>query len=214
MHSRLRPSPAMIVALIALFVALGGTAAGLAGSDTVQSDDLGPGAQVKAPDVAANAVNSADVVNDGLSGADVLETSLAQVPFARTAILGGKGRSSPGGGTCDPESVTFINCGNSVAINVPANTMILLHGQGTAFQDDESGGRGTGACRIGSASHGPAPQSAVTMDTRNGDFNQITSTLVWGPFPAGSYSFGFDCNEASNVNFFNTRITAVALSGS
>ena len=56
MRSRLRPSPAMVVALIALFVALGGTAAALTGSNTVQSDDLGPGAQVKAADVAANAV--------------------------------------------------------------------------------------------------------------------------------------------------------------
>jgi hypothetical protein len=56
MHSKLRPSPAMVVALIALFVALGGTAAALQGSNTVQSDDLGPGAQVKAADIAANAV--------------------------------------------------------------------------------------------------------------------------------------------------------------
>ena len=40
------------------------------GQNTVQSDDLGPGAQVKAPDVAANAVNGSDVVNDSLTGAD------------------------------------------------------------------------------------------------------------------------------------------------
>jgi hypothetical protein len=71
-----RPSPAMVVALIALFVALSGTAAALSGSNTVQSDDLGPGAQVKAPDVAANAVNSADVAIDSLTGADILESTL------------------------------------------------------------------------------------------------------------------------------------------
>ena len=50
-----RPSHATVVAYVALFVALGGgtTAVALNGSNTVQSDDLGPGAQVKAPDVAS-----------------------------------------------------------------------------------------------------------------------------------------------------------------
>jgi hypothetical protein len=63
---------ANVASAIALFVAIsGGTAVALSGTNTVQSDDLGPGAQVKAPDVADNAVNSADVVNESLTGADV-----------------------------------------------------------------------------------------------------------------------------------------------
>ena len=44
-------------------------------SNTVQSDDLGPGAQVKAPDVAANAANSADVADNSLTGADIANRS-------------------------------------------------------------------------------------------------------------------------------------------
>jgi hypothetical protein len=72
---KMRPSPAMVVALIALFVALGGSAAALSGSNTVQSDDLGPGAQVKAPDVADNAVNGADVLNGSLTLSDLNATS-------------------------------------------------------------------------------------------------------------------------------------------
>ena len=72
----------MIVALIALFVGLGGSAAALSGSNTVQSDDLGPGSQVTAPDVAANAVNGSDVVDNSLAGADVNESSLGTVPNA------------------------------------------------------------------------------------------------------------------------------------
>jgi hypothetical protein len=58
-----RPSHATVVAYVALFVALTGgtTAVALSGSNTVQSDDLGPGAQVKAEDVAANAVDGQDV---------------------------------------------------------------------------------------------------------------------------------------------------------
>jgi hypothetical protein len=51
----------VISALCLFFVLGGGTAVALTGSNTVQSDDLGPGAQVKAPDVAANAVDGPDV---------------------------------------------------------------------------------------------------------------------------------------------------------
>ncbi len=84
-----RPSPAMVVALIALFVSLGGTAAALSGSDTVQSDDLGPGAQVMAPDVATNAVNGPDVANNSLTGSDVVEASLDATPLRTRVAQGG-----------------------------------------------------------------------------------------------------------------------------
>jgi hypothetical protein len=68
---------ANVMATIAVFLVLGGgSAVALNGSNTVQSDDLGPGAQVKAPDVAANAVNGSDVVDNSISGADVDESSL------------------------------------------------------------------------------------------------------------------------------------------
>jgi hypothetical protein len=53
---------ANVIATIAVFLVLGGgSAVALSGSNTVQSDDLGPGAQVKAADVAANAVDGQDV---------------------------------------------------------------------------------------------------------------------------------------------------------
>ena len=67
---------ANVMATIAVFIAIsGGTAVALSGSNTVQSDDLGPGAQVNAPDVAANAVNSAKVVNESLTGAEIKNRS-------------------------------------------------------------------------------------------------------------------------------------------
>jgi hypothetical protein len=68
---------ANVVSVIALFVAIGGgSAVALSGSNTVQSDDLGPGAQVKAADVAANAVNGQDVIDNSLGGVDINEASL------------------------------------------------------------------------------------------------------------------------------------------
>jgi formylglycine-generating enzyme required for sulfatase activity len=93
-----RPSPAMVVALIALFVSLGGTAAALSGSDTVQSDDLGPGAQVMAPDVAANAVNGSDVVDNSIAGPDVNEAGLDATPLRTRVAQGGCSPSVAGTG--------------------------------------------------------------------------------------------------------------------
>jgi hypothetical protein len=68
---------ANVMATIAVFLVLsGGTAVALSGTDTVQSDDLGPGSQVKAPDVAANAVNGSDVVDNSIASADIQNFSL------------------------------------------------------------------------------------------------------------------------------------------
>jgi hypothetical protein len=74
MRQRLRShlTYANVMATIAVFLVLsGGTAVALSGSNTVQSDDLGPGSQVTAPDVAANAVNGSDVMDFSLSNQDV-----------------------------------------------------------------------------------------------------------------------------------------------
>jgi len=86
---------ANVMATVAVFLALGGgtTAIALSGSNTVQSDDLGPGAQVKAPDVAANSVNGADVVDDSLGGADIIEETLS----GRTRGLIYNATASPSG---------------------------------------------------------------------------------------------------------------------
>jgi hypothetical protein len=101
---RKRPSPAMIVAFIALCVALAGTATALPGRNKVRSDDIARGA-VHASDIAPKAVrtkhlkgrsvtrskianraiNSALVGADALTGANILESSLGAVPNATHA---------------------------------------------------------------------------------------------------------------------------------
>src|SRR6185295_6510583 len=80
---------ANVMATIAGFIAIsGGTAGALNGANTVQSDDLGPGAQVKQADIADNAVNSADVVNESLTGADIKNQSGVDTCVAATVRLG------------------------------------------------------------------------------------------------------------------------------
>lgn len=90
MH-RIRPhlSFANVVSSLALFVALGGgTAAALNGRNTVQSDDLGPGPQVRAEDVAKNAVNGLKVADNSLTGADLANNAVGGSEVAGNALNG------------------------------------------------------------------------------------------------------------------------------
>jgi hypothetical protein len=69
-----RPSPALIVAVVALVAALAGSALALPGKNTVQSNDI-----------KKNAVKSKQLKNNGVKGTDVDEASLGQVPSAASA---------------------------------------------------------------------------------------------------------------------------------
>jgi hypothetical protein len=130
--SRFRPNHSTVVAYLALFIALGGgtTAVALSGTDTVQSDDLGPGAQVKAPDVDANAVNGADVLNGSLSLLDLSATSrphklefttLVEPEPPRTIATVGNLQVK---GVCDPPLDLFIYLKNLTAQNGTMNALL------------------------------------------------------------------------------------------
>jgi hypothetical protein len=81
----------MVIALIALFVSLGGTAAALSGSNTVFSDDIVDnqvfsadvrndtlsGGGLGAADLQPNSVGTSEAVNNSLTGADVNEGTLS-----------------------------------------------------------------------------------------------------------------------------------------
>jgi hypothetical protein len=74
---RHRPSPAMIVACVALAIALGGT--------SYAAIKL-PKGSVGTKQLKKNAVTSPKVKNNAITGADVRESSLARVPSAANAI--------------------------------------------------------------------------------------------------------------------------------
>jgi hypothetical protein len=69
-----RPSPALIVAMIALVAAFAGSAIALPGKNSVKGNDI-----------AKNAVKSSDVKNDKLKGVDIDESTLGKVPSATKA---------------------------------------------------------------------------------------------------------------------------------
>lgn len=84
------PSPAMAVALLALFVALGGSsyAALKINSGQIVNNS------VRSKDLRNNDVRSRDVRNNGLTGTDVNEDTLGTVPNANTAGSAGTAASA------------------------------------------------------------------------------------------------------------------------
>ena len=125
-HLMHRPSPAMVVALLALFVALGGTsfAALRIGSrqiinNSVRGKDVRNGT-LGGRDVKNNRLTGADVkgirgvdVNDNsLTGADVLESSLGAVPTAiRAAVVDGLQNSRQARATDGGSDVPLLSSG-------------------------------------------------------------------------------------------------------
>jgi hypothetical protein len=75
-RERLRPSPAVVVSLLALFLAIGGgSAIALKGTNSVDGGDLKKNS-VKAAEIAKNAVRSGEVKNEALKSVDVLNNTL------------------------------------------------------------------------------------------------------------------------------------------
>jgi hypothetical protein len=118
-----RPSPAMVVAVIALICALTGTAYAALGKNSVGSRQL-KAKSVTTGKIANNAVNGAKVANGSLTGSDINIGALGTVPSATTAataananLLGGHAAACPAGttlirGLCfdsasDPEAPTL-----------------------------------------------------------------------------------------------------------
>jgi hypothetical protein len=86
-----RPSPALVLSVLSLFISMGGVSYGVATgfidsreikNNTIRSKDVKNNA-LRGADV--RGIRGGDVTDDSLSGADILESSLAQVPSAATA---------------------------------------------------------------------------------------------------------------------------------
>jgi hypothetical protein len=78
-----KPSPALIVACVALFCSLGGVSYGVA-TGFIDSREI-KNNTIRAKDIRNGQVTSADLRDDNVSGADVNESSLGKVPSAASA---------------------------------------------------------------------------------------------------------------------------------
>ena len=198
----------VMATLAVVLVVAGGTAYA---ANTIGSSDIING-QVKSADIGTGQVQSIDVKDDGLTAADVDESTLGEVPSAQ---LGGLGRSSSAG-SCNPENLTDVVCA-VVTRNLAAQSRLLLIAQGTGMV--EAGRLRVGTCHIGTTS-GPLLATETEMSIENGPsgvaaHDAFTLVGVTAPLPPGQHSFGLDCHEnqfSGGIEFKSTGITTVAIS--
>src|ERR1700710_2403191 len=101
------PSPALVIALIALVFALTGTAWAALGKNSVGSRQLKAKA-VTTGKIANGAINGAKVANGSLTGADINVGALGTVPTATSAARAGNSRTVGGRAASCPPATTLI----------------------------------------------------------------------------------------------------------
>lgn len=199
-----RPSPAMIVAVVALVFAMGGTALAVVGLNGKQKRQVRSLANQqinkKAPKLSvANAKHADDA--DTVAG-EALNTFTI-------------GRSTTG--ACDPASAAFVDCG-TVQLNLPRNGRVLI--VATAGFDGANSNAGyRGDCRLtadgtvvgAQISNGAAGVGAVQGVGFNGNSQAGTAlSAVTGPLKAGTHDFALTCNQAGgSVEFSNNSVSAL-----
>lgn len=102
-----RPSPAMVVAVVALVAALSGTAYAALGKNSVGTRQL-KSKSVTAGKIANNAVTGAKVAQGSLTGADINLSALGTVPSATSAASAGNANTVGGHGANCPGNTTLI----------------------------------------------------------------------------------------------------------
>jgi hypothetical protein len=97
------PSPALVIAFIALVAALGtGSAVALSGKNTVASDDIKRNA-VRASDIKSNAVRASEVRRNAIRSSEVRDDSLTGADIDESTLTVGGG----GGGSTGASLVSF-----------------------------------------------------------------------------------------------------------
>ncbi|HEY6772101.1 MAG TPA: hypothetical protein VI035_06585 [Solirubrobacterales bacterium] len=219
-----RPSPAMIVALAALVVALAGTA--MAAPTAIKSilnkkekkqtkgiarnqvNKLAPGLSVKHADTAGSAdtAKRADVSSntDAIGGVELKDISVAKT-------------ANPGGPPCDPSSSTLVNCA-SVDLNLPHEGRVLLVGRAGQIAFNNAQTQGDCLFRVDGVNSGGAVhvgnQYAIASIPANAPqyANGFSTMVVTDPIPAGAHTFALACSEAvSDVAYTGPQVTAVLL---
>jgi len=193
----------MIVAVIALIVALGGSAYA---AKKIGSKQLKKNA-VTTKKIKNGAVTAAKLANGAVKGA--------------VAATGTAARSTTKG--CDPTTTAFIDCG-TVSLNLPSSGRVLL----VADAGDDGSNQNTyaGVCRLtadgttvgpsitfgqAAASAGATPVIGGPGFNSNGQegagLNGVTDVLK-----AGKHDFSLQCNQnLGSIEFEETGVSAVML---
>jgi hypothetical protein len=229
--NRRRPSAALIISCLALFMALGGVSYGFA-AGSIDSKEI-KNNDVRSKDVRQSTLTGSDVKGNALKGADVDENSLGKVPSAASAdnaaqagnanTVGGVpaeaitiGRSGFQG-TCEP-GTTAVKCARAT-LDLPRPGRVLVTTGGQWHSDDPAGTSLRGICRIlhnDANLTSPTEEGSLSQQT-DGNQEQALSaqTVVTDVLPAGAHEFALACSDdVGDMDFTDTRISAVLLGSS
>lgn len=199
-----RPSHATVVAYLALFAALGGSAYAISGvtskqiaNDTIRSEDLKN----------RKAVKAGDVKPDALTGKAIRETSLDASGIA--AVAGGEGAE------CDlAASGAFETCA-STTIEITRRSRVLGIGTGGQYSVDADGGKAR--CEVhfdgqtGGAGSDPGEVGADFTDPSASNGFALTR-ISPQPLPPGSHTVELACREvAADAGIARPTIAAIAV---
>jgi hypothetical protein len=228
---RRRPSAALIISCLALFMALGGVsygfAAGSINSKEIKNNDI------RSKDVRQSTLTGADVKGNALKGADVDESSLGRVPSAANADSAAQaGNANTVGGVpaealtigrsgfqsvCEP-GAAIVKCAQAT-LDLPRPGRVLVTTGGQWHSDDAPGTSLRGICRIlhnNANLTAPTEEGSLSQQT-DGNQEQALSaqTVVTDVLPAGPHEFALACSDdVGDMDFTDTRISAVLLGSS
>lgn len=121
---RRRPSASIAIALLALFVALGGTATALSGKFRVKRDDIAPRA-VSTKQLAGKSINAAKLKPKSVRSAQIRDRSVGawKLRLGSTAVTAGESSTT---------SKTPVDLGGPTAtVKVPANGLVAIQAGAT-----------------------------------------------------------------------------------
>jgi hypothetical protein len=209
---RHRPSPAMVVACIALTIALGGT--------SYAAIRL-PAGSVGTKQLKKNAVTSPKVKNNALTGADVLESSLAQVPSAASAVSAANATnatnasSATTAGTANAAFSTFHDgsiplpdsLGTTATLTIPAAGKYVITAKFSGYNSSVDASS-TDECKL--TAGGDTDTDWFDVDGALEDDAEVVAMQTVHQFAAPGQAV-LACTDfgGGNVSALFTRITAV-----
>lgn len=194
-----RPSHATVIAYLALFTALAGSAYAVSkvgsrevANNSLRSRDLRDGAGVTGRDIRDNRV----------TGEDIREGTLDTSGFAGLARAGG---------ACDPGAPEAVTCAETT-VTLRKSARVLAIGTGGFYSE---GGPALSLCEIrigGQFAGAVAPGEQSTDNTDAGATESFTVTGLSGVLPAGSHAVSLACNQVSgDARIFQPSVAAIAL---
>jgi hypothetical protein len=224
MNQSRMPSPAILVAVLALVAALAGTA--VAGPDastsaitkkkvtkiaTKQINKLAPGLSVASADTAntanrANTANTADTATNAQNAANA--NALSGVGLNSVVV----GASDSLGG-CDPASTTFVTCA-SVTLDLPRDGRVLGWADLQWHSDNAAPSRAECVMRVdgGNVGHGMFFGESVSVNTSALHERGVGGNFVTSNLTAGPHTFSVNCNEPeSDIDIDQAAISVLLL---